>query len=128
MPFIHLHNKKCPLNATHSELEREANIAKNRALFEDLGLKQAVKDLGASKPAGQSRAKPVQPKTRVKREREETELAPRRQSRRLKLQHGDYSNETPEERKIREVLSKLKGMFFRTVNSCMYRKRKRKNA
>ncbi|KAF5330427.1 hypothetical protein D9619_005629 [Psilocybe cf. subviscida] len=84
------------------ELEREANIAKNRALFEDLGLKQAVKDLGASKPAGQSRAKPVQPKTRVKREREETELAPRRQSRRLKLQHGDYSNETPEERKIRE--------------------------
>ena len=84
-----------------SELEREANIAKNRALFEDLGLKQAVKDLGTSKPTAQSKAKPVQPKTRVKRERDETE--PRRQSRRLKEQHGDYSNETPAERKIREV-------------------------
>lgn len=86
-----------------SELEREANIAKNRALFEDLGLKQAVKDLGTSKPAAQTKAKPVQPKARVKRERDEAEFAPRRQSRRLKQQHGDYSNETPEERKIREV-------------------------
>ncbi|KAF9564603.1 WD40 repeat-like protein [Agrocybe pediades] len=82
------------------ELEREANIAKNRALFEDLGLKDAVKGLGvASAKPQKSVAKPVQPK-RVKREREEE--VPRRQSRRLLTKvHGDL-NETPEERKLRE--------------------------
>lgn len=82
-------------------MEREANIAKNRALFEDLGLKDAVKSLGvASAKPQNSTAKPVQPK-RVKREREEE--APRRQSRRLLTKlHGDL-NETPEERKQREV-------------------------
>ena len=82
-----------------SELEREANIAKNRALFENLGLKQAIKDLGSS--SSKTTAKPVQPK-RVKRERSEVEL-PRRQSRRLLTKMGDFSKETKEERKLREV-------------------------
>ncbi|KJA27357.1 hypothetical protein HYPSUDRAFT_35227 [Hypholoma sublateritium FD-334 SS-4] len=81
------------------ELEREANIAKNRALFEGLGLKQAVKDLGSSS-SSKTTAKPVQPK-RVKRERSEAEL-PRRQSRRLLTKMGDYSKESKEERKLRE--------------------------
>lgn len=56
--------------------------------------------MGSSKPA-KTTAKPVQPK-RVKRERSEAEF-PRRQSRRLLTKLGDYSNETPEERKIREA-------------------------
>jgi len=79
-----------------SEIDRDANIAKNRALFEDLGLKQAVQSLGATtaKPA----AKPVQAK-RVKRERAEELPAPRRQSRRLQKK----LDETPEERLLREV-------------------------
>ncbi|KAF8964048.1 WD40-repeat-containing domain protein, partial [Flammula alnicola] len=84
------------------ELEREANIAKNRALFEDLGLKEAVRDLSASsaKAAAKSKAKPVQAK-RVKRERPEVE-APRRQSSRLLTKFHENINETPEERKLRE--------------------------
>ncbi|KAF8910971.1 WD40-repeat-containing domain protein [Gymnopilus junonius] len=83
------------------ELDREANIAKNRALFEDLGLKDAVKSLGTSKTS-KTAAKPVQPK-RVKRERPEVE-APRRQSRRLLSKGHADPDETPEERKIREGL------------------------
>ncbi|CAA7271660.1 unnamed protein product [Cyclocybe aegerita] len=81
------------------ELEREANIAKNRALFENLGLKQAVQSLGVSKSA-KSSAKPVQPK-RVKRERVE-EVLPRRQSRRLLSKLNSDVEETSEERKLRE--------------------------
>ena len=83
-----------------SELDREANIAKNRALFEDLGLKDAVASLGASKP--KTAAKPLQTK-KVKRERPEVEIQPRRQSRRLLSKNHVDPNETPEERKIREV-------------------------
>ena len=83
------------LTITHSELDREANIAKNRALFEDLGLKQSLNSLSAAKTS----AKPVQAK-RVKRERPEEELVPRRQSKRLIKKSKD---ESPEEKKAREV-------------------------
>jgi len=89
------------LPVSPSELEREANIAKNRALFEDLGLEQAVKDLGipSTKSTGKRKATPVRPKT-SKRERIEPE-APRRQSRRLLTKLHLDPNETPEERKLR---------------------------
>ncbi|KDR81655.1 hypothetical protein GALMADRAFT_239741 [Galerina marginata CBS 339.88] len=82
------------------ELEREANIAKNRALFEDLGLKDAVKSLGGPSSKAKAAAKPVKPK-REKREREEVDV-PRRQSRRLLGKLSTDPNETPEERKLRE--------------------------
>jgi WD repeat-containing protein 76 len=83
-----------------SELDREANIARNRAILEELELKQAVADLGIPKTKATS-AKPVQPSKRAKRERFETDV-PRRQSSRLKKEAVD-PNESPKERKRREV-------------------------
>lgn len=88
-----------------SELEREANIARNRAILEELELRQAVADLGIpkTKAAPKTKAKPIQPSKRPpKRERSEPD-APRRQSSRLKKGAIDSANETPEERKQREA-------------------------
>lgn len=86
-----------------SELDREANIARNRAILEELELKQAVADLGIpkTKATPTTKAKPIQPSKRIKRERAEVD-APRRQSSRLKKGAID-PNESPEERKQREV-------------------------
>jgi hypothetical protein len=72
-------------------------------LFEHLGLKQAVQDLGVSSAqlTGKRKATPVRPKT-TKGGRVEIE-APRRKSRRLQTKLHSDPNETPEERKIREV-------------------------
>ncbi|KAG1753431.1 WD40-repeat-containing domain protein [Suillus lakei] len=84
------------------ELEREANIARNRALLEELDLKDAVAQLGVPpkpKPAPRIRAKPIQP-AKGKREREVVE-APRRQSARLKKEIVD-PNETAAQKKQRE--------------------------
>lgn len=87
----------------NSEIEREANIARNRALLEQLELKQAVENLEVPKHKGtaKSTAKPVQPAKRVKRERLEPE-APRRQSARLKKDTFD-PDESPSKRQKREV-------------------------
>ena len=91
-----------------SELKREANIAQNRALLEQLGVKEAITNLGASSGnlSDRKTAKPVQPTKRIKRERD-SEL-PRRQSRRL-LTKSQSNGETltPEERAIREVYDYL---------------------
>jgi hypothetical protein len=86
-----------------SEKQREANIAKNRALLAQLDLKEAGAGLGfpASKPKPQKGAKPVQPSQSRKRKAAEP-LAPRRQSSRLKKPVVD-PNETPEQRRKREV-------------------------
>ncbi|TFK42537.1 WD40-repeat-containing domain protein [Crucibulum laeve] len=82
------------------ELEREANIARNRALLEQLELKQAVSDLPIPKSkTAKSKAKPVQPVNRNKREREPE--APRRQSARLRKDTVD-PNETPAQKRKRE--------------------------
>jgi hypothetical protein len=93
---------KYPLS--FSELDREANIAQNRLLLEQLGIREAITDLGAS--SRKLSAKPVQPAKRIKRERD-FEL-PRRQSRRLltKSQSKDETL-TPEERAIQEVYDSL---------------------
>jgi len=93
----------CPSLINASELEREANIARNRAILDELELKQAVADLGIpkTKATQKSKAKPVQPSKRVKRERSESDV-PRRQSSRLKKGAVDPS-ESPAERKQREV-------------------------
>ncbi|KAG2158180.1 WD40-repeat-containing domain protein [Suillus bovinus] len=88
---------------TAYELEREANIVRNRALLEELDLKDAVTQLGIPlkpKPATRTRAKPIQPAKTVKRAREVVE-APRRQSARLKKEVVD-PNETAAQKKQRE--------------------------
>ncbi|KAF8838340.1 WD40 repeat-like protein [Paxillus ammoniavirescens] len=85
------------------EQEREANIARNRALLEQLDLKDAGSSLGAyvkPKPAPKPKAKPIQPSKRVK--REATTEAPRRQSSRLKKDVVD-PNETPVQKRKREA-------------------------
>jgi WD repeat-containing protein 76 len=84
-----------------SELKREANIAQNRVLLKELGIKVAITDLGASlgKPSDKNTAKPVQPTKRIKRERDSESELPRRQSRRLLTKsQSKHETLTPEER------------------------------
>ncbi|KAJ7219325.1 WD40-repeat-containing domain protein [Mycena pura] len=83
------------------ELERERNIARNKALLEQLQLKQAVDKLipAKAKPA-KSQAKPIQP-SKPKKTREAQSHAPRRQSARLR--DVPDPNESPAKRKRREV-------------------------
>ncbi|KAJ7111568.1 WD40-repeat-containing domain protein [Mycena crocata] len=86
----------------HYELERERNIARNKALLEQLQLKQAVDDLlPVQKPATKSQAKPIQ-SAKTKRPRDEPTEGPRRQSARLRKEVID-PNESPSERKRREA-------------------------
>ncbi|KAH0826908.1 WD40 repeat-like protein [Lanmaoa asiatica] len=85
----------------YSEQEREANIARNRALLEQLELKDAVEALGVPvkpKPAPRPKAKPIPAAKRVKRELGEE--APRRQSARLRKDAVD-PNETPAQKRRR---------------------------
>ncbi|KAJ7097876.1 WD40-repeat-containing domain protein [Mycena belliarum] len=84
------------------ELERERNIARNRALLEQLQIKQAVKDLVpvTANPA-KSQAKPIQ-SSKPKRPREEAADGPRRQSARLRKEVVD-PNESPSKRRKREA-------------------------
>ena len=92
-----------------SELERQANIARNKALLEELELADAVNDLGFSKkpppppPKAKGKAKPVKPAKRPRREVVE-DPGPRRQSARLK-RSADDPNEGPERKKARLVRS-----------------------
>ena len=83
------------------ELERERNIARNKALLEQLQIKQAVDKLipAKAKPA-KSQAKPIQP-SKPKKTREAQSHAPRRQSARLR--DVPDPNESPAKRKRREV-------------------------
>ncbi|KAJ3989377.1 WD40-repeat-containing domain protein [Lentinula detonsa] len=83
------------------EREREANIARNRALLEQLELKQAVEGLGfPEKQAPQkTKAKPVQPAKKVKKEAD----APRRQSARLRSAATLDPNESPSKKRKREA-------------------------
>ncbi|KAL0946835.1 hypothetical protein HGRIS_013003 [Hohenbuehelia grisea] len=89
------------------ELDREANIARNRALLEQLELKQAVASLGmAAKPAPppKTTAKPIQPKVkRPKKEKVEAAEAPRRQSSRLTRKGVVNPDETPAQKRKREA-------------------------
>ena len=86
-----------------SELEREANIARNKALLQQLELKQAVESLpSTSKVKTEKKVKPIQPRTREKRKREPEVEPPRRQSARLRRGQID-PNESPRKRVKREV-------------------------
>ncbi|KAK2466875.1 hypothetical protein APHAL10511_001133 [Amanita phalloides] len=81
------------------EIEREANIARNRVLLEQLELKQAVDEIGLPKPKTKSTAKPVRSAKR-KHEQAEPE-GPRRKSARLR---GIIDpNEGPDKRRKREA-------------------------
>lgn len=92
-----------------SELERQANIARNKALLEELELTDAVNKIGFSKeqpsppPKAKAKAKPVQPAKRAKREVVE-DSGPRRQSARLKRSAED-PNQSPEKKRARLVRS-----------------------
>lgn len=94
-----------------SELERQANIAKNKALLEELELTDAVNDIGFSKkpppppPKAKVKAKPVQPSKRAKREVVD-DSGPRRQSARLK-RGTDDPDESPEKKRARLVRTLL---------------------
>jgi WD repeat-containing protein 76 len=93
---------KLSLDIGNSELEREANIARNRALLEKLDLKQAVAKLGIEKKAQhKTQAKPIQPAKRAKRENKE-DIVPRRQSARLRVSVID-PNESPSKKRKREA-------------------------
>ncbi|KAF7294880.1 DNA damage-binding protein CMR1 [Mycena indigotica] len=83
------------------ELEREKNIARNRALLEQLDLKQAVEGLVAKPAATKSQAKPVQP-NKPRKPRERVAEGPRRQSARLRESVID-PNESPAKRKRRDA-------------------------
>ncbi|KAL1747567.1 WD40-repeat-containing domain protein [Schizophyllum fasciatum] len=93
------------------ELEREANIARNRALLASLELDNTSAALGFpakpapdaknAKDASKSKAKPVQP--RKKRAREEEAPVPRRQSTRLRTATVIDPNESPSKRRKREA-------------------------
>ena len=95
------------LSLNLSELERQANIAKNKALLDELELTDAVDNIGFSKkpppppPKAKAKAKPVQPSKRTKREVVE-DTGPRRQSARLK-RSADDPNESPEKKRARLV-------------------------
>ncbi|KZV69504.1 WD40 repeat-like protein [Peniophora sp. CONT] len=92
------------MSRTEYELQREANIARNRALLEELHLKEAVKALGipakkASPAPGEKKAKPVQPAKRKRAADDEPVL--RRQSTRLRRTAPD-PDETPAQKRARE--------------------------
>jgi len=85
------------------ERQREANIAKNRALLEQLNLSGNTADeLGVPQPAPKAKPKPVAAATRKKRKAEDEEPVPRRASTRPRRSIR-YGNETEDERKEREV-------------------------
>ncbi|KAJ7235456.1 WD40-repeat-containing domain protein [Mycena haematopus] len=88
---------------TEYELERERNIARNKALLEQLQLRQAVESLvpAKAKTATKSQAKPVQ-SAKNKRSREEVPEGPRRKSARLRKETVD-PNESSSQRKRREA-------------------------
>ena len=94
-----------------SELERQANIAKNKALLEELELAGAVNNIGFTKkpppppPKAKPKAKPVQPTKRPKHEAVE-DPGPRRQSARLKRSVDD-PNESPKKKRARLVRTLL---------------------
>lgn len=82
-----------------SEQEREANIARNRALLEQLELKDATAALGVPLKPKTARAKPIPAVKRVK--REPAVQAPRRQSARLLKSDLVDPNETPAQKRKR---------------------------
>ncbi|KAF9218287.1 WD40 repeat-like protein [Gyrodon lividus] len=85
------------------EQEREANISRNRALLEQLDLKDVRSSLGVQakpRPAPKPKAKPIQPTKRVK--REASAEPPRRQSARLRKEVVD-PNESPLQKRKRET-------------------------
>lgn len=85
-----------------SERERQATIARNRELLIQLGLADAASAIKSTKQANKA-AKPVQP--RVKKPKEPA--MPTRQSTRLRRAAAIDPNETPQQKRKREVRNYL---------------------
>ena len=114
----------------YSELEREANIARNRALLQELELKEAVSSLGIPKSTSakaKSNAKPVQPAKKVKRERNE-DAGPRRTSARLRTAPAIDPNESPGTKRKREVSDHQLVLMKIPWSNVMDRPKKRNDA
>ena len=97
-----------PVSHRHrsSERERQANIARNRALLEELELQEDVSQLGIGaqkkpQPNNKKKAVPIQPAKKVKKEKAEA-VVPRRQSLRLRAPVVD-PNESPSRKRKREA-------------------------
>ncbi|KLO13552.1 WD40 repeat-like protein [Schizopora paradoxa] len=89
------------MKLTAYEQERERQIAKNKELLEQLGITEQVSTFttrSETPPTKSGSGKPAV--KRVKREREDSELAPRRQSQRLRKEEID-PNESPSQKKRR---------------------------
>ncbi|KAG7452439.1 WD40 repeat-like protein [Guyanagaster necrorhizus] len=84
------------------EIDREVNIARNRALLEELELKQAVEGLGfPTKSSKSATKKPVQPSKKKQIKKEDQEPTVRRQSARLR--NVTDLNESPSRKRKREA-------------------------
>ncbi|THH05759.1 hypothetical protein EW145_g4564 [Phellinidium pouzarii] len=84
---------------TEYELQRQANIARNHALLAELNFEEAAAGLVSRKSEAEaikSKAKPIQPAKRVKRERNVI-VEPRRQS--LRLRDAAESNGSPSKKR-----------------------------
>ena len=88
----------CGSSQPDSERERQATIARNRELLAQLGLADAASAIKSTKQANKA-AKPVQP--RVKKPKEPA--MPTRQSTRLGRAAQIDPNETPQQKRKREV-------------------------
>ena len=102
--FLDFLSSRLAKYAENSELEREAKIARNRALIEQLDIKNAAALVAPgpatkAKTSAKPKAKPVQP---LKRERKVVDDAPRRVSARLRSAMID-PDETPAQKRKREV-------------------------
>ena len=103
----HPEHCRCIPFSNHSELERQANIARNKALLEELELADAVDNVGFTKkpPPPPPKAKPPKPKPkRVNPEKRGVveDTGPRRQSARLK-RFAEDPDESPEKKRKRLV-------------------------
>jgi hypothetical protein len=113
-----------------SELRREANIAQNRVLLKELGIKEAITNLGSSsgKLSDRNAAKPVQPTKRIKRERDSESELPRRQSRRLLTKsQSKHETLTPEESVCDYLIRCALSILYsrRSVKGCWPKKRRK---
>lgn len=91
-------------STTYSEAERKATLAKNQEILAKLDLSNPILSLPSKTKTKTSspKAKPVQPaKKKVK--REASPIRPTRQSARLRRSTQVDSNETPTQKRKREV-------------------------
>lgn len=116
--FLDFLSSRSAKYAENSELEREAKIARNRALIEQLDIKNVAASVAGpatkAKASAKPKAKPVQP---IKREKRVVDDAPRRVSARLRIAMID-PDETPAQKRKREVRSFYLAVLLTCVSNC----------